>query len=101
MKTIMKAARCIGAASRSACSRARKACCNARASAHNNAAVTSAASGRPSSTANCNGRLWVWSKNATGRPGNGVNVQAKLNSPKPTPAHGCMRIKLSVLAQMP
>ena len=45
--------------------------------------------------------LCVWSKNATGRPGNGVSVHAKLNSPKPTPDHGCMRISASVFDQMP
>ena len=43
----------------------------------------------------------MWSKNATGRPGNGVSVHAKLNSPKPTPAHGCRRISASVFDQMP
>ncbi len=40
--------------------------------------------------ANCSGRLCVWSKNAN-RPGKGVSVHAKLNSPQPTPIHGCMR----------
>ena len=42
---------------------------------------TSPASGRPSSAASCKGKLWVWSKNSVGRFGNGVSVQAKLNSP--------------------
>ncbi len=60
-----------------------------------------AASGRPSSTAKCSGRLWVWSKKATGRPGKGVSVHARLNSPRPTPVHGLARISASVLAQMP
>ena len=44
--------------------------------------------------------LWVWSKNAIGRSGNGVSVQAKLNSPNPTPVHGCRRINASVFDQM-
>ena len=43
----------------------------------------------------------MWSKKAVGRCGNGVSDQAKLNSPKPTPSHGCMAISDSVLAQMP
>ena len=43
----------------------------------------------------------MWSKKAVGRPGKGVSVQAKLNSPKPTPAHGCAWISASVFFQMP
>jgi hypothetical protein len=43
----------------------------------------------------------VWSKKAVGRPAKGVSVQAKLNSPKPTPDQGSRRISSSVLAQMP
>ena len=31
----------------------------------------------------------MWSKNSVGRSGNGVSVQAKLKSPKPTPNQGC------------
>ena len=81
--------------------RACKASISARSKAQHSPAVASAPSGRPSSTANCSGRLWVWSKNATGRPGNGVSAQAKLNSPKPTPNHGCVLISDSVFAQMP
>ena len=50
--------------------------------------------------ASCSGRLWVWSKKAIGRSGNGVSVQAKLNSPKPTPVHGCARISASVFDQI-
>ena len=42
----------------------------------------------------------MWSKNAIGRPGNGVSVQAKLNSPKPTPSQGCGAISASVFDQI-
>ena len=55
----------------------------------------------PSSTAKFSTRLCVWSKKATGRPGKGVSVQAKLNSPQPTPNHGCDAISDSVFDQMP
>ena len=72
----------------------------ARHSAQPSSASTSSASGRPSSTANCSGRLCVWSKNATGRSGNGVSDQAKLNSPQPTPNHGWLAISASVFDQI-
>jgi hypothetical protein len=42
----------------------------------------------------------VWSKNAVGRPGNGVSDHAKLNSPTPTPSHGLAAINDSVFDQM-
>ena len=70
-------------------------------SATPSSAVTARPSGTPSSTTNCSTRSWVWSKNATGRCGKAVNDQAKLNSPKPTPSQGCMRISASVFDQMP
>ena len=54
----------------------------------------------PSSTINCSGRLWVWSKNAWWRCGNGVSDQAKLNSPNPTPSHGFCAIRASVSRQI-
>ena len=53
---------------------------------------TSAPAACPARPRTSGSRLWVWSKNATGRPGNGVSVQAKLNSPKPTPSHGMQAI---------
>ena len=62
--------RCSGAVagrgSRPAATRRRE---RADQSARASSASTSSASGMPSSTANCSGRLWVWSKNATGRSG--------------------------------
>ena len=64
-------------------------------------ARTSVASGTPISTTKLRMRLWVWSKNSIGRPGNGVSVQAKLKSPKPTPNQGCDAISASVFDQMP
>ena len=80
--------------------RSRRPALKARHSAQPSSASTSSASGRPSSTANCSGRLCVWSKKATGRSGNGVSDQAKLNSPQPTPSHGWRAISASVLAQI-
>jgi hypothetical protein len=56
--------------------------------------------GRPISTANCSGRLCVWSKNATGRSGKGVKVQAKLKLPQPTPVHGFCATNASALRQI-
>ena len=64
-------------------------------------ASTALPRGSPSSASTCSGRLCAWSKKAVGRPGNGVSVHAKLNSPKPTPSQGSRRISSSVLAQMP
>ena len=55
----------------------------------------------PSSTTKLRTMSCVWSKKAPGRPGNGVSVQAKLNSPKPTPNHGCILMSESVFDQMP
>ncbi len=68
-----------------------------RTSAHSSSAITRAARGRPSSTASCSGRLWVWSKKATGRRGKGVSDHARLNSPQPTPARP--RLELLPLPQ--
>ena len=73
----------------------------ARHSAKLSSASTSSVNGSPSSTASCSGRLWVWSKKAVGRCGNGVKDQAKLNSPKPTPRHGCCATSASAFDQMP
>ena len=42
----------------------------------------------------------MWSKNSVGRPGNGVSVQAKLKSPKPTPSQGCDAISASAFDQI-
>ena len=116
IRTITKAARCIvpllsrrrsrlplrkrekGMAGARPASRALRQACQ---SAYDMSARTAVASGSPSSTANCRAMLWAWSKKATGRSGKGVSVQAKLNSPKPTPSHGCMPIIDSALAQMP
>ena len=42
----------------------------------------------------------MWSKKATGRVGNGDSVQAKLNSPKPTPRQGLATIRSTLSRQI-
>ena len=72
----------------------------ARQSAQASKASTSKAKGRPSSTINCSGRLWLWSKKAVGRLAKALSDQAKLNSPKPTPNQGLASTSAQVLRQM-
>src|SRR5207245_105086 len=96
VSTIMKAARIIDDAGCTALTLAT----NARYKAATSDIRIRVAAGIPSSTANCSARLCVWSKKATGRCGNGVNDHAKLNSPKPTPNHGCCAMSDSVSDQI-
>ena len=94
--TIMKAARRVAPVSPSA----PKAALNAFHKAAASRPTTSSPSGTPSSASRCSGRLCAWSKKGGGRSTKGVSVHAKLNSPKPTPASGCIAISCSVLAQI-
>ena len=70
------------------------------ANAHSIKPSTSAAPGRPNSTASCSARLWVWSKKAVGRCAKALSDQAKLNSPNPTPVQGLAAIIATALRQM-